>query len=61
MFETIDRKKQGQITLEDFIKVSIPFISSKEMFIVLKWMSEPNMYNENVYLRSSKKGEVELD
>ena len=49
VFDTIDRRKMGRISIEDFMKVSIPAISNREMEIVFKWMKEPNMYNENLF------------
>jgi hypothetical protein len=55
VFETINRKKNGKITLGEFVKVSIPWIQKPELDIVFKWMSEPNVYSESYYLKTSKK------
>ena len=54
VFETLDRRKKGQITIEEFVKVSIPGIQQRELDIIFKWMKEPNKYNENLYLRTNR-------
>jgi Ca2+-binding EF-hand superfamily protein len=39
VFETLDKKGKGKLTLEDFVRVSIPDMQSKDYEIVRKWMN----------------------
>ncbi len=56
VFDTLDKKKRGQISLEDFVKVSIPSICETKLKLAFSWMMEPNKYNENAFLNKVKLG-----
>lgn len=56
VFETIDRRHLGKITLEDFVKVSVPDIQPRELETAFKWMKQPNKYTENLMFTNSGKG-----
>ena len=54
VFETLDKAKKGQISFHQFVKVSIPNINEHQSRLVFSWMSQPNKYNENLYLYSQR-------
>jgi hypothetical protein len=52
IFESIDKKRNGKITIVDLIKVQMPDIRDYQLDLISKWMNEPNKYTEEEYLQS---------